>query len=142
MASPDIDGDGVTGISMMDALKGSAVVISNVKGIIDVPEAKLYIIKIKMPPAVIDIQNLIKVIEQMKAQRIGTYGLMPRSILEKNGIDPDFTIASVQSCIECAMKGQDSVLIAEEKDIPHIIITLAREFDYWGRKLDYEVING
>lgn len=141
IADPDLNG-GATGTAAIPASKGGPVLINEVKGVIYIPEGTLTVLQTGSLPMEDWLQGIKKSIEARDWGRIGAYGVIPSAALEELGLAPDFRIAPVQACVECAMKGMDALLLVGERDVPHVVMLMAREFDYWGKSVDYDIMHG
>ncbi len=133
---------GATGRAATSASKGGPVLVNDVKGVIDIPEGKLTILQTGPLPMEDWIQGMKKKIEARDWDHIGAYGVIPSAALNELALAPDFRIAPVQACVECAMKGMNALLLVGERDVPHVVMLMAREFDYWGKSVDYDIIHG
>jgi putative transcriptional regulator len=130
------DGD-VTGITISDAMEGEDVGVTDLKGMIRLPEVSIIICKV---PRVerggsrsVDYETLKKYSQDKPY--IAAIGVEALTALRKIKIKPNILFGAKESVVEAAFHGLSSLVVSVDEEVPSLLNRLEDE------GLNYEVVD-
>ncbi len=131
------DSGDVTGVTISDAKEGEDVGVTDLKGIIHLPEVKITICKV---PRVerggsrgVDLQALKK--HSKDKPYVAAVGVEALIALRKINIKPDILFGAKDSVVEAAFHGLSSLVVSVDEEVPSLLNRLEAQ------GLSYEVVD-
>ncbi len=127
----------VTGVTISDAKKGDDVGVTDLKGMIRLPDVSITICKV---PRVerggsksVDMQALKKY--SKGKPYVAALGVEALISLQKIGIEPDILFGAKESVVEAAFHGLSSLVVSVDEEVPSLLNRLEAQ------GLSYEVVD-
>lgn len=133
VCSRDGPSDCAVGTVENTCLKGTGAIVKDIKGVIHINPGTLHIIFIET-----EIANGFK--DRFSTYtKIGAYDTLAYSQLIQHDIMIDFIFAPAESCVDAALKGEKSALVAHKRDMAYVISEVDNMIRFRSAKLNYTV---